>query len=129
MKQSNSLEDLPNFGNAIGSQGIVIYSLILCEDHRLHFFHPQIGVPMSHLLESIEDGIATLTMNRPEARNAMNAEIIDGLQAALPRLGADNDVRCVVLTGANGAFCAGGDVKGFASGTVSYTHLTLPTKA
>ena len=68
---------------------------------------------MSHLLESIQDGVATLTMNRPEARNAMNTEIIEGLQEALPRLGADNEVRCIVLTGANGAFCAGGDVKGF----------------
>ena len=70
---------------------------------------------MSHLLESIQGGVATLTMNRPEARNAMNTEIIEGLQEALPRLGADNEVRCIVLTGANGAFCAGGDVKGFAS--------------
>ena len=50
---------------------------------------------MSHLLESIEDGVATLTMNRPEARNAMNAEIIEGLREALPRLGADNDVRSI----------------------------------
>ena len=84
---------------------------------------------MSHLLESIEDGVATLTMNRPEARNAMNAEIIEGLQEALPRLGADNDVRCVVLTGANGAFCAGGDVKGFASGGGAGAAPTIEQRA
>ena len=68
-----------------------------------------------HLLETIEDGIATLTMNRPEARNAMSGEMMSAMHEALPRLAADRSVRCVVLTGAGGAFCAGGDVKGFAS--------------
>ncbi len=67
------------------------------------------------LLEDFSDGIATLTMNRPEARNAMTGEMMGGLAEALPRLAADKAVRCVVLTGAGGAFCAGGDVKGFAS--------------
>ena len=84
---------------------------------------------MSHLLESIQDGVATLTMNRPEARNAMNTEIIEGLQEALPRLGADNEVRCIVLTGANGAFCAGGDVKGFASAGGGGTPPTIEQRA
>jgi 2-(1,2-epoxy-1,2-dihydrophenyl)acetyl-CoA isomerase len=70
---------------------------------------------MSVLLETIEQGVATLTMNRPEARNAMSGDMIAALLEALPRLGADNNVRCVVLTGAGGAFCAGGDVKGFAA--------------
>ncbi|MGB0996780.1 MAG: enoyl-CoA hydratase/isomerase family protein, partial [Pseudomonadales bacterium] len=54
---------------------------------------------MSELLETIEDGVATLTMNRPEARNAMGGGMIAALLEALPRLGADNSVRCVVLTG------------------------------
>jgi len=66
------------------------------------------------LLEHIEAGIATLTMNRPEARNALSAEMFDGLAEALPRLANDSAVRLVVLTGAGAAFCAGGDVKGFA---------------
>ena len=66
------------------------------------------------LLESIEGGIATLTMNRPEARNALSAEMFDGLSEALPRLANDPSVRLVVLTGAGSAFCSGGDVKGFA---------------
>ena len=65
-----------------------------------------------HLLESIEDGIATLTMNRPEARNAMSGEMMGALKAAVDRVAVDPAVRCVVLTGAGGAFCAGGDVKG-----------------
>jgi 2-(1,2-epoxy-1,2-dihydrophenyl)acetyl-CoA isomerase len=69
----------------------------------------------SHLIESSDAGIATLTMNRPEARNAMSGEMMEALQRALPRLAADPNVRLVVLTGAGGAFCAGGDVKGFAA--------------
>jgi 2-(1,2-epoxy-1,2-dihydrophenyl)acetyl-CoA isomerase len=68
-----------------------------------------------HLLETFEDGVATLTMNRPEALNAMTSSMMTKMHEALPRLAADQTVRCVVLTGAGGAFCAGGDVKGFAS--------------
>lgn len=67
------------------------------------------------LIETIEDGVATLTMNRPDARNAFNRGMVNDLLEALPRLGADRSVRAVVLTGAGGAFCAGGDVKAFAS--------------
>ena len=70
-----------------------------------------------HLIETHEDGIATLTMNRPEARNALTGEMQAGLAEAIPRLAADPAVRLVVLTGAGGAFCAGGDVKGFAAAT------------
>ena len=68
-----------------------------------------------HLIETFDNGIATLTMNRPEARNAMSGEMMAAMTEALPRLAADRNVRCVVLTGKGGAFCAGGDVKGFAS--------------
>ena len=67
-----------------------------------------------HLLETIDRGIATLTMNRPEARNALSPSMMAGLEEAIPRLACDTDVRVVVLTGSGGAFCAGGDVKGFA---------------
>ena len=66
------------------------------------------------LLESIENGIATLTMNRPEARNALTSDMMYGLVEALPRLALDPAVRLVVLTGAGKAFCSGGDVKSFA---------------
>ena len=66
------------------------------------------------LLEHIEDGIATLTMNRPEARNAMTRDMLVDLERSLSRLAADRSVRLVVLTGTGDAFCAGGDVKGFA---------------
>lgn len=66
-----------------------------------------------HLIETFEDGIATLTMNRPQARNALSGEMLAALSAAAPRLALDPNVRLVVITGAGGAFCAGGDVKGF----------------
>lgn len=67
------------------------------------------------LLESVDNGIATLTMNRPEARNALSRHMMAALAEALPRLAADVSVRVVVLTGAGKAFCSGGDVKGFAN--------------
>jgi len=69
-----------------------------------------------HLLGRIEDGIAVLTMNRPERRNAMSGAMVRALSTALRDAERDPEVRCVVLTGAGGAFCAGGDVKGMAEG-------------
>ena len=66
------------------------------------------------LLESFEGGVATLTMNRPEARNALSLAMFDAMSEALPRLAQDPAVRLVVLTGTGAAFCSGGDVKGFA---------------
>jgi len=68
------------------------------------------------LLESIEDGIATLTFNRPERLNALSTPIMQGLLDSLPRLAGDPAVKVVVLTGAGRAFCAGGDVKSMAEG-------------
>lgn len=60
----------------------------------------------------IEDGVAILTLNRPEARNALSMDIRHGLRRMIPQCGANPDVGVLVLTGAGGAFCAGGDVKG-----------------
>src|SRR3954451_10098416 len=68
------------------------------------------------LLESMEDGIATLTFNRPERMNALSTPIMEGLLQGLPRLAGDPAVKVVVLTGAGRAFCAGGDVKSMAEG-------------
>ncbi len=70
-----------------------------------------------HLIETLEDGVATLTMNRPQARNALSGEMMSALSEAVHRLAGDPKARVVVLTGAGGAFCAGGDVKGFAADT------------
>ena len=67
------------------------------------------------LEETFADGIATLTLNRPASRNSLTTEILFELAQAMPRLAQDPAVRLVVLTGKGGAFCAGGDVKGFAN--------------
>lgn len=70
-----------------------------------------------HLHCEIDDGgVAVITMDRPERRNAMTGDMMSGLALSLREVEIANDVRCVVLTGAGGAFCAGGDVKGFAEG-------------
>jgi 2-(1,2-epoxy-1,2-dihydrophenyl)acetyl-CoA isomerase len=71
---------------------------------------------MSDLLEEIRDGVAVLTLNRPERLNALSRAMLDGLAEALPRLAADPAVGAVVLTGAGRGFCAGGDVKAMAEG-------------
>lgn len=67
---------------------------------------------MTHLDVSITGGIATLTMNRPEARNALSMDMRSQLCDALHDIELDKAVRCVVLTGAGEHFMAGGDVKG-----------------
>jgi 2-(1,2-epoxy-1,2-dihydrophenyl)acetyl-CoA isomerase len=59
-----------------------------------------------------EDGIAVITLNRPQARNAMSGDMTAGLERALDHAERDPRIRCVVVTGAGGAFCSGGDVKG-----------------
>jgi 2-(1,2-epoxy-1,2-dihydrophenyl)acetyl-CoA isomerase len=69
-----------------------------------------------HLLEERHGGVAVLTMNRPDRRNAMSTEMLLAMLESLDRLSADDSVGCVVLTGAGGAFCAGGDVKAMAEG-------------
>jgi 2-(1,2-epoxy-1,2-dihydrophenyl)acetyl-CoA isomerase len=64
------------------------------------------------LLARIEDGVALLTMNRPERRNALTNPMLKALGRMLAEVETDDDVGCVVVTGAGGAFCSGGDVKG-----------------
>jgi len=63
--------------------------------------------------------IAVLTMNRPEARNALNPELREALSDALKAADADPAVRAVILTGAGPVFCAGMDLKSFAAGSNS----------
>lgn len=67
---------------------------------------------MAHLDLAIADGVATLTMNRPEARNALSMEMRAQLIDVLHDIEHDDAVRCVVLKGAGDHFMAGGDVKG-----------------
>ena len=60
------------------------------------------------------DGVATITLNRPDAYNALNLTLGREIFHAALEVDEDPSVRCVVITGAGKAFCAGGDVKGFA---------------
>ena len=69
------------------------------------------------LLAHVEDGVALVTLNRPERRNALSRALLDALADVLREVEADDEVGCVVLTGAGGAFCAGGDVKDMAAGS------------
>jgi len=62
------------------------------------------------ILCSIADGIATLTLNRPDKRNAMNSALLDGLRRQFDELEDDRDVRVVVVRGAGTAFCSGMDL-------------------
>jgi 2-(1,2-epoxy-1,2-dihydrophenyl)acetyl-CoA isomerase len=66
------------------------------------------------VIAEVEDGVLTVTLNRPERRNALSPLMFDGLERALDDAETAADVGCVVLTGAGGAFCSGGDVKGMA---------------
>ena len=66
---------------------------------------------MTDLLESAENGIATLTLNRPERLNALSPAMTAGLKDALERLATDHEVGAIVITGAGRGWCAGGDVK------------------
>ena len=75
----------------------------------------KIDTGTQELLASKENGVGILTMNRPEARNAMSGEMNAAMQEMLAQFETDAEVRCVVLTGAGKGFCAGGDVKGMAA--------------
>ena len=76
----------------------------------------EIDTGTEDLLARVDAGVAVLTMNRPARRNALTAAMLEALAATLSRVERDEEVGCVVLTGAGGAFCAGGDVKAMAEG-------------
>src|SRR5437588_10301480 len=67
------------------------------------------------LRAEIDSGVAVITMNRPERRNAFSQAMVSALCTFLAQVETEEAVGCVVLTGAGGAFCAGGDVKSMAA--------------
>lgn len=67
---------------------------------------------------TIEDGVAVITINRPDARNAVDRETALAVDAAVKQVNADPAIRCAVITGAGGNFCAGMDLKAFLRGEV-----------
>ena len=68
------------------------------------------------VLTHVDGAVLVVTINRPEAKNAMTQIASDAIAEAMDRLVADNALRCAVLTGAGGTFCSGMDLKGFLSG-------------
>ena len=71
---------------------------------------------MSEVLTEVDDGILIVTINRPEAKNAMTMAAAQGISDAMDRLEAEGDLRVAILTGAGGTFCSGMDLKGFLRG-------------
>src|SRR6202161_560983 len=67
------------------------------------------------LRAEIDGGVAVITMNRPDRRNAFSQAMLSAIGTVLAQVETDEAVGSVVLTGAGGAFCAGGDVKGMAT--------------
>ncbi|MEP0189836.1 MAG: crotonase/enoyl-CoA hydratase family protein [Erythrobacter sp.] len=68
------------------------------------------------VLTQVDDGVLVVTINRPEAKNAMTKAAAEGIAAAMDRLDSEDDLRVGILTGAGGSFCSGMDLKGFLRG-------------
>lgn len=75
---------------------------------------------MSDVLTERRDGVLIVTINRPDARNAVNGGVANGMAAAMDELDSDDDLRVGVVTGAGGYFSAGMDLKAFVSGESPY---------
>jgi len=75
---------------------------------------------MSEVLVEVREGVQIITINRPEAKNAVNGAVARGVSDALTELDADDELRVGVLTGAGGTFCAGMDLKGFLTGDLPF---------
>ncbi|MCF8532846.1 MAG: enoyl-CoA hydratase/isomerase family protein [Reyranella sp.] len=72
----------------------------------------EIDTGTNELLCVVKDGVALITLNRPEARNAMSPDLTQALRDQIKARGDDPDVGALLITGAGTAFCSGGDVKG-----------------
>jgi enoyl-CoA hydratase len=79
----------------------------------------------SVIITEVRDGVAVVTMNRPDARNALNRELRAAVPAALTEFDADPDVHAMILTGADPAFCAGLDLKELSGGSLSAAPTEL----
>jgi enoyl-CoA hydratase/carnithine racemase len=72
----------------------------------------EIDTGTSQLICAVSDGVAVITLNRPEARNALSDQLTPALRRMIRERGDDPEVGALLITGAGSAFCAGGDVKG-----------------
>lgn len=81
--------------------------------------------PTSVLLQSSQDGIVTLTLNRPRQYNALSAELLTALQSALDAIAEDETIRVVIIAASGKAFCAGHDLKEMRSSDDRAFHQAL----
>ncbi len=79
--------------------------------------------PLVH--SSVTDGIATVTMNRPQKRNALSIELIEALEQAIEAIEHDDSVRALILSGEGEAFCAGMDLQGVMADAVGMRRMLL----
>ena len=77
----------------------------------------------ANIIYKVEDGIATIQLNRPKALNALNSEINQDIMAAIKLVQADPSVRVLIMTGSERAFAAGADVKEMAEANPRYACL------
>ena len=100
-------------------------------------FEAKAAYAAKHFAWHYDNGVGTITLNRPERKNPLTFDSYAELRDLFRALNYASDVKVIVVTGAGGNFCSGGDVHeiiGPLTGMrmpepVSYTHLTLPTKA
>ena len=71
---------------------------------------------MSEVLTEVRDGVLIITINRPEAKNAVNRAVAEGIAAAMEQLDSDVSLNAGVITGAGGTFCSGMDLKAYLQG-------------
>lgn len=71
---------------------------------------------MSEVLTETQDGVLVITINRPEAKNAVNRAVAEGIADAMENLDNDNNLNVAIITGAGGTFCSGMDLKAFLTG-------------
>ncbi|MBT4855064.1 MAG: enoyl-CoA hydratase, partial [Halieaceae bacterium] len=63
------------------------------------------------VITEVNDGVMTITLNRPEAKNAVNLAMAEGVAAAIDELDSNDEIRVAILTGSNNTFCSGMDLK------------------
>ncbi len=69
------------------------------------------------VLTVVKNGVAVITLNRPEARNALSSELTPALRKMIRKVGEDDEIGSILLTGAGDAFCSGGDIKRMGEGS------------
>ena len=87
----------------------------------------QIDTGTDELLCSLDERVALITLNRPERKNALSDNLTPALRQTLFELNTNQEVGCIVITGAGNAFCAGGDVSGMGSGSNTEMPKKPPT--